>query len=641
MPVAGPFYFAKISDGTIAFNSVTHGVMDYFIFSFTLQQAETEFASLDIEIKNPGIDALLAAPLWCWFSYNGTALFKGRIVALPTNLLATVVTLKYVARPDNYEAQRTAIMADIHYNGRPFWDPIFIDAAHQQDPDAALEALAEDWHTDRLTLEVTTSDILVGEDGAVVFTLGEAFLDDLDVQISEAPVQAVDVDATVPWKQAFGGTIDFGIFSWKGAGTENVINAWPKTGDQLSGGWSVAAAAVEYVAPLSERKNISVNFSWQNKEKTHRNGDTMSLNASYSGPPGGPEGSSYVTDAKSVIGDEYTGTPASASISMTGVYSQNATYGAGRSAIVLGYGTDRERTEKITFQVRSDLQPVLRPTNDQTVPEKISKSGSSVQALIGDSGAASYFMTDRGNWSVEYLIMLAVARLKLASRIVKVTWGTTFLRAMELTCRKSAQINDPRLQHGTAIGKITSYSMTGNGDSGEFKGSCTIGCAIGLGNSVSPLAGTPTYCDADYVGDDYQMYTGAVIPIGLGDVGYSPPIIVPNDDGLIFPLTKDQVVVKLVQHLNEFVPPTEVVSPVQAAQEIAAQFGDQPRTPQELLQQMLQKEQKFLQTIIDERSNLQSWLELELKDLTTGTFGSESTIEVANLVLPRQYNVSA
>src|SRR5262245_46585895 len=482
MPVAGPFYFAQISDGTTAFDSGTHNVMDFYIFSFNLQQAETEFASLEIEIKNPGVAALLAGPLWCWFSYDGgggpAAIFKGRMVAIPTNVMATVITLKYVARPDDYEAQRAALAQTIRDTGRPFWDPIFIDDQHQTDPDAALEAIAQDWHTDRMSLVVSTSDILLGEDGTVTFNLGEALLDDLDVQIGEAPIQSIDVEATVPWKQNFGGEIDFGFWGWAGPATENVIQAWPKTGDQLAGGYSVTLGFAKMIVLDYSRQTVSYQVSYQNEAKTHRDGDTMSLQASFSGTLDGRQGDSVILKSTSVPSDPYTGTPAHAEIEEAGVFPERQASLSGQTALKLGYGMDRARTEKIVFTVNSDIQEVLRPATDQATPEKISKSGKDVQEFIGSgAGAASYYMTERGNWSVEYLILLGVARLKLASRIVKVTWGTNFPRALELTCRKSAAIFDPRLQNGQAVGKITAYSIIGNGDSGEFKGNVTIGCA--------------------------------------------------------------------------------------------------------------------------------------------------------------------
>ena len=653
MPVAGPFYFYW-ADAGATFNA-GNLVMEEYIFSFNLAQAETEFASLDIEIKNPGVAGLLASgqPLWAFFGYDGgsgnTALFYGRLVAIPTDLLATVITLKFVARPDDYEAQRHLLMMDIHYAGRPFWDPIFIDAAHQEDPDAALEAISQDWHTDRVTLSVSTSDILVGEDGTVTFALGEAFLDELNVTVGEAPIQRIDVDATVPWQQTFGGTIDFGIWNWSGPSTSNVINAWPKTGDQLSGGWSVVVGFAKMTVLQYNHQNVSFNVSYQNEAKTHKDGDTMSLNASYSGPIGGPQGEAVILKYNIVVGNPYYGTPAHTEKEEAGVFTQTNQVSAGGSTqLVLGYGMDRPRTEKITFTVQSDIQAVLKPATDTAAPEKISKSGSTVQAFVtGQTGAASYFMTDRGNWSVEYLIELAVARLKLAARIVKVTWGTTFARAIELTCRKSAMIFDPRLQHGQAVGKITAYSMTGNGDSGEFKGSVTISCAIGLSASltptVTPSPGTPTYSELIYVSTDYQAVTGAVVPIGAGNVGYSPPIVVPNDDGLVFPLTKEQVTITNIQHNNEFVPPEAAPpSPQITTIQIGAQT-DQTAvgTAQGLLDQRREQLQQMIQATNEAAANYQSWLELELIDISANAFGSAATVTVANLQLPMQYDVTS
>jgi len=641
MPVAGPFYFT-LTAANVPFNAAVHNVMDFYIFSFNMVQAETEFASLEIEIKNPGVDGLLAPgqPLWCWFSwFDGASiipLFRGRLQAIPTNLLLDVITLKFVARPDDYETQRVQIANEIRNYGPPFYDEIFIDESSQTDTDAVLEAIAGDWHTDRVTHVVSISDILAGEDGTITFASGEAFLDELDVQIGETPLQSIDVEANVPWKQHFEGHFPLGGWQWDGVGALGVGQSWPFPGDTFSGGYTChsSSASGGAIAPES----VSINISWHNEAKEHRNGDTMSINESFSGLPGG---ALTIDKYHITVGQPYYGTPAHTEIEAAGadVWAAGSVF----TSMELGYGAGRDRTEKITLTVRSDLQEVLRSNLDEQKPEKISLSGNDVTAEFGTYfGFAlaniypSYFMTARGNLSVQYLILLGVARLKLAARIVTATWGTTFAKGVLLTLRKSAALFDQRLQHDQIVGKITAYKLEGNGDSGVFKGECTVGAAIGLGNALVETEGTPTYCNADYVDQPYQMYEGAVIAVGTGDIGYSPPIIIPNDDGLVYPLTKEQVVIRLEQHQNQIKPGSEEKPIRVVGGEAQGSLHEQSQ-----LKKASDRQIEAAQRAAEELGKLSSWLEVELKSLEGQAFSTEAIVEVSNLVLPKQYDVTS
>ena len=75
-------------------------------------------------------------------------------------------------------------------------------------------------------------------------------------------------------------------------------------------------------------------------------------------------------------------------------------------------------------------------------------------------------------------------------------------------------------------------------DTGKLIGTVTIGCAIGFGNPISASPGSPTYVEDGYVVTGYQFYENQIEVLPAGDVGYTVPIDAPNDDGLVFPLTR-------------------------------------------------------------------------------------------------------
>lgn len=168
--MAGPFYFAWVSAGT-AFDRTVHNVEDEQVFSLTVEQSEGDFASLEIEIRNPRVGLLTPTrKTWAWLSWDsGSAikpLFLGRLVGIPTSINQEIVTLVFTARPIDYVAQKAALAQSLKVF--PFYDPVWIATDKLSDPDTVLEAYSALWHIDRVTHEVTVSDILVGENTSVV-----------------------------------------------------------------------------------------------------------------------------------------------------------------------------------------------------------------------------------------------------------------------------------------------------------------------------------------------------------------------------------------------------------------------------------------------------------------------------------------
>jgi hypothetical protein len=149
--------------------------------------------------------------------------------------------------------------------------------------------------------------------------------------------------------------------------------------------------------------------------------------------------------------------------------------------------------------------------------------------------ANNFFPTTRGIVSVEYLISRARARLRFRSRAVKIGWECRFRDAVALSCRKNATLFDPRLPGGAATGKVTSYSLSLS--NGKIIGKVEIGCAIGFGDSINEITGTPEYASAGYAQVGYQRYDGAMVAHGSNDTTFSMPDLGGGfDDGLSFPL---------------------------------------------------------------------------------------------------------
>lgn len=344
---------------------------DEIVFAFDLVHQEGQIPTLSIDVKNPHIGLLAPGrSQWVWLSYQpqtGAAvpLFNGRLVALPSNLLGEVVTLQFVARPNDYLAQKQALANTMMVE--PFYDPIWIDQTKLTDPDTVLETYAMMWHVDRITHEVSVSDILFGEDGTEEFQPEDSFYDSVSISFAQSPQTQVVFTGTVQWTQAATGFIplpDVSLSAWNG---QQIVNDWPKTGDQLSNGWSVANGAITNwsdqlgggntvvdvggtttsttpstitvgdntltttPADIVRGANITVTpsapatskaktitISWQNQAKTHLDGDTMSVNENVQYDDEGKLGGKIAhSTATSIFSDPQTGTPASASINIS------------------------------------------------------------------------------------------------------------------------------------------------------------------------------------------------------------------------------------------------------------------------------------------------------------------------------------
>ena len=145
MPVApehaagGPYFFAWV-DSTETTFSVTHQRYDEYIFSFSLPQTEGDFATLSVDIKNPG--AGLFAPgrkIYAWFarqSYDSAGiqpLFFGRVVGVPGDLLKQVITIEFTAQPLDFVAQKTTLAETLKV--LPYYDPVFVDPGQRDNPE--------------------------------------------------------------------------------------------------------------------------------------------------------------------------------------------------------------------------------------------------------------------------------------------------------------------------------------------------------------------------------------------------------------------------------------------------------------------------------------------------------------------------
>ena len=189
-------------------------------------------------------------------------------------------------------------------------------------------------------------------------------------------------------------------------------------------------------------------------------------------------------------------------------------------------------------------------TNDGTVQwTSLGDGGGSINIPLGmDLSRRSFFPSDRGQQSIQYLINVARARLLLRSRCATVTFPCKFERAIQLSCRMGGILNDHRMPNGQVQGKVTRYSFSVNKEGpGVIIGSVTLAGSIGFGAVTITDPGTGVYTDTDYMEPGYQYMDGEIVYVSSEDqdVAYTPPAAGLNDDGIVFPITdKNQIIVK-------------------------------------------------------------------------------------------------
>lgn len=553
--MASDFYFAWVDAGT-AFNPAVHNVEDEDVFSFTLQQAEGEFATLEIKVKNPKVGLLaVGRPRYAWFSFDdGTTVhpkFYGRLVGAPGNIFDELVVLNFVARPVDYIAQKTALANTMRT--LPYYDPVFIAEDRRTDPDTVLEGRSAVWHINPVTHVVTTSDILQGEDGLIALAATDVIGDGLQLDISRVPITRVQVTATYTWQQRAYGFLtildQFLITSYN-----DFEKNWPKVGTAVGDAWTIADPT--YITALNPPVdlNTDVQFSREFPPEEEWSDSTISMEGvtqyshNESGKKGTPGKSTVVLlETGSVITERdedlrLISSSSSSEYQTKGFHIWNYNVG-----LTVNYNPTRQITEIIKFEMRADLQEVVSlPADDdltvldfqsvslsETIPPTPGTEDDIINPAfpIGDTRLRSYTDTARGLQSLEYLLMCARAAVRNNSRAIKVQLKlASITQWLQVSLRKDMSYPDERLPGGGVTGKITAYSYSLDGDTGAFERTVTLECAVGRDGTWAAVAGTPEYAVANYTGTIYQRTVGGKNVVGY-DVRYTVPTLVPQDDG--------------------------------------------------------------------------------------------------------------
>jgi len=631
-----------------AFDPVAHAREDEEIVSLEITHEEGGLASLTIEIRNPHVGLLaLGRNLWCWLSWDaawspdgsGTPvivpLFNGRLIGVPKLSMSEVVTLEFLARPDDYNEQKAALSSAMAV--LPYYDPVWITAA--ENPDTVLETYSSLWHVDRTTLELTASDILQGEDGIVTIGEDEAFYDAFSLSYGAPPLTAVNVSGTVSWSQQGDGSLDvtetlvrafaaagspykstfatkrlnyprWGYTRVTGGGLiqvacgEGLRADWPSPGTNIGGGWTLSTDnegdgkplcyCVEADMPNGWLQPIDYNVNMTMQEPLSAGVDVGLL------------------DPTLLLSNQWIAVQIKFPLNNYKI------------RMMLDWRAERQRTETVEAVVTANVQRMLSDSADSD-NEDIALTSTYVataadaggEVPIGSVAQRSYFQSGRGALSFEYLLLLARAKVRSRARAVDITFGVPWTTALGITLRHNVTYLDRRLPGGSATGKVKSYKLTA-GDGGMF-GEFVIGCSIGNGDPSTAATGEPTYVEDTYVNPGYQVLAGSQQMLIADELAYQTfDDFVIDDDGLdLTNITIDNAVntCVVVHGLEE-----QLLTMAQFQDKISPAINGDP---------------------IQAVATLSTAVTLDLKPVTGNTFHTSFFPAVSQLSLPKTIDLAA
>lgn len=607
--MSGPYFFAWVMSGE-QFDPEIHAVENENIFEFAIEHSEGDFATLRILIRNPRVGLLAPGrKVWAYFSKRTAPgviepLFYGRLIGVPEQLQDEVVELNFIARPEDYANQK-AYLAD-SLKVAPYWDPVWFSPDTIDDPDNILESRPALWHVDRVSHAVSISDINIGEDGTIDIGALVGLYDSLNITYQQNPVRRVNVFADVSWEQQKQGVIDLtpggmGIISYTG---EGIFNAWPAPQQQVGGGWFWSLSTIGVLSGPIPSELVA---------------------------QGTPDNSAYIDGGFDTGLGVFAVTP-----SQNIGYSYHVAIPKWKmiANLQLGYDATRRKKDIATIVLEADVQPTLtEPEDQETIDLTLSTSEVAAQGAITPD-APVYFSTPRGQQSLEYLIAVARAHLLARARAVDVSIDVpiAYAIAQDISLRKNATITDPRLPGGAATGKIKGYSLSLR----EGKENCNvvIGCTVGRGGTVEVSAGTPTYCEEAYCGNDYQFYTGKTVAPFASDIAYEVIEGLPAvDDGIDFNRLRTTAVLefgirqKITTLQDGFVPGLQAMNrePVSEQEEQIDRWGIRVDNAGR----------------IDVQNYKYDVLHIKLKDLTGGPFETPFAVNTTQLKIAKTIDLEA
>lgn len=573
---------SRTEDDGGPFDPDVHAVTtDQSVLAFEINHKEGNFATLKIDVKNPRIGLLNPSrKQWCWLSYdpgdgNIKALFHGRLLGAAEDASGEVITIEFLARPNDFFAQKASLAVDMRVP--PYWDPLWMQSGLHS-ADSVLVARPERWHIGRTDLAVSSSHIIDAEDGIIELFPEDLVYSGFKMSYREAPLVGVSMQATLTWTQSGSGDIDLtdklvaafqavgSPYAWPAVGSftsDGLLSEWPQPSASLGEGWSMSPTSSAVAATWMPIFNYNIKYSSKGGSFETNTFDT-DINAKVEeakelGDDSALGNISAMSRASSLrLTDNFGNPNLPAGLALySGFLNHHATFTMQPLFIQFNahYEANRKRTEILYFSLNADTQSILlNPGGTDT--EVIELSSEFVDKPVDDNGEMPigdlrrncFFPTDRGEQSIQFLLAMAASKLIARGRAVNVQHRTMgWDKIVDLSCRNSILVHESRLPGGQALGKVVDYTLRMSGDDIEqiMDGEFTIACSVGYGTVLPDLqTAEDSYAD-DYSSDYDELEPGALVEVFAGTLRYArlDGTVVIDDDGVdLFNVTPDTAV---------------------------------------------------------------------------------------------------
>lgn len=507
----GLLYFAMVDVGDV-YDEDLHSREDIEVYNLKISQSEGEFARAELEVLNPREGLLLDTRkprifISCEEMPGGDKklLFSGRITGFPSDLSSEMVTLEYLAQPEDWIDEQSSFLDTLKV--APYYHALTIPIENRDDPDQILASRAALLHWHRATGDLSLSDILQGSE---TIEINEGyFFDSLQTTIGDPPLKSVNINIEVQWGQIGVGEVDCisairDEFINTGGAPDNEINTL--TPLAFEDAWNGARIPTGYEVIESVLTPVADSFGLAS-------GDLRSGLATVSGVD-------YPTKTGA--------TPSEREVSVPRVWYQ------GRFALLAVY--QQKRRENIIGTLTLEAQDFslnLDRTDDIFI--RLEDPVAEINAAVLDPAEPSFFydvgesaLTSYGSEIVEHGLLRARARLAKSVRAVETSIELPLAAVLDITCDYSLRLVDDRLPGQIVLGKVIGYVLEVDGDTGLQKASVTISSSVGNGFDSIGNA-TPDEVELEDIEYDNMSDPTTMTSAIFYDLDGTPTISVPID----------------------------------------------------------------------------------------------------------------
>ena len=484
------FNFATVSDNQSVFDINLHRREDIKVLRMEIYHHEGDFAHLSLDVL-PNYD--LGGNKYIWVSVEDDEihpLFFGKLTNFPYANSNNVLRLEYIAQFPEWQSKRDELATSLMV--LPYWDNVFIPEGNENNYDNILEARPDNWHYDRTTGDITISSIANGDN--IIDLDGDIIEDSLNVNVVGNSIDKIYVKGIVHWQQqvnggsslkndilkAFGGTVQ--------TLSPRLQKNWPKEGTTIGdSGFKISSSKCQeirrFVFPNGGNADRSNSFRYE-------------LNS----------------DADKFVSSLYK------EMQSKGVIDTSLPKYTYDTDIEVSFSYKQARKEIIDISI-DVINQKIRDDNSAGEEYIVRNANDIIRNTYTSPQTSSYFLTERGHSSFRYLVELAKALAIKSSRTIEISFETSFVNAMNISCRDAIRIYSPKLPGNIVVGKVKSYKLIAGGDSSELKALITIGVMTGKINPGNISDAYDGYCEYGYSEYNYSVNLG-VIYSGDDNINY-------------------------------------------------------------------------------------------------------------------------